>query len=83
MSNTFDMINNALMRELERLDDINPATEAGRAELARAKTVREVCAAGIDNANATVNAMSMLHRVTKNGISLSSMPALMGVRDEQ
>ncbi len=83
MSNTFDMINNALMRELERLDDINPATEAGRAELERAKTVREVCAAGIENANATVNAMSMLHRVTKGSISLSAMPALMGVRDEQ
>ena len=36
MASTFDMVNNALMRQLERLDDIDPSSDEGKQEIARA-----------------------------------------------
>lgn len=77
MANTFDMTNNALMRELERLDGIDPTTDDGKAEIARAKAVREVCNSAIANANATVHAMNMMGTVT-GGMDRALMPALLG-----
>lgn len=77
MANTFDMINNSLIQQLERLDDIDPGSDEGKAEIARAQAVKDVCATAIDNANATVAAMGAIHRIT-GAVSATQMPALLG-----
>lgn len=80
MANTFDMINNSLIQQLERLDDIDPASDEGKAEIARAQAVKDVCATAIDNANATVAAMGAIHRITGQ-VAATQMPALLGGAD--
>lgn len=77
MANTFDMINNSLLRELEKLDDIDPSTDEGKAEIARAQAVKEVCATAIDNANSTVHAINAIAKMT-GSMSAVEMPSLLG-----
>lgn len=77
--NTFDMINNALMRELERLDEINPSTKDGQAEIERARALKETCMAAVDNAKTTVQAISTMSRITKQKVAV---PRMLGGSDE-
>lgn len=80
MANVFDTINYSLVKQLERLDAIDPASDEGKAEITRAQAVKEVCDTAIDNANATVAAMSAINRIT-GAVSASQMPALLGGAD--
>ena len=79
MASTFDMVNNALMRQLERLDDIDPSSDEGKQEIARAKAVNETAVAAIENANATVSALKAMSTLTTQPIR---MPALLGGGDD-
>lgn len=79
MASTFDMVNNALMRQLERLDDIDPSSDEGKQEIARAKAVNETAVAAIENANATVSALKAMSTLTTQPIH---MPALLGGVDD-
>ena len=74
-ANTFDMVNNALLRQLERLDEINPASDDGKAEIARSQAVTATCLAAVDNANSTVNALKAIHNI--NGTPMPT-PKLFG-----
>lgn len=76
MSNMFDMVNNALMRELEKLDNVDPSTDAGRAEIDRAKALHAVAATAIDNARVTVSAIGAVSELC--GTAPASLPALLG-----
>ena len=75
MANTFDMVNNALMRSLEKLDELDPSSDEGKAEIERAKAVKDTCMAAVANANATVAAMGAIHSISGTAIPT---PALLG-----
>ena len=70
MANVFDSVNNALLRTLERLDEIDPSSEAGKAEIARSKAMCEACTCAVENANSTINALRIMQ-----GVYGTEMPA--------
>lgn len=77
MASTFDMVNNALMRELERLDEANPATEEGRAEIERAKAVHSIGTAATANARTAVEAMRSIQDMTGAVVKETSIPRML------
>lgn len=76
--NMFDMVNNTLMRELERLDEVDPKSDEGKAEVERAKAVHLISTAAISNASTTVTAMNAVCRVTGKLMSERDVPRLLG-----
>lgn len=75
MANVFDSVNYSLLKTLERLDEIDPSSEAGKAEIARSKAICETCTCAVENANSTINALRTMQNVY--GTEMPK-PALLG-----
>ena len=74
MRGTFDNINYALMRQLERLDAIEDVTtKEARAELERSKGITSTCLAMVENVNASINAMKAVQSATGRVVSIPKM----------
>ena len=83
-----DMINNALLRQLERLDDLDIGslkTKEGRdavnAELARAQAVKDTALAMIDNQNSTIKAVMAVRQM--QGSVQAPLPKMLGGCDAE
>lgn len=76
MKNTLGDLNNHLFEQLERLNDDDLKGEELKEELMRAKSITDVAAKIIDNANTILDAKKF--QADALGRSQVNMPALLG-----
>lgn len=83
MANIYDVVLDQLTEQLERLGRIDVTSEAGKAEMERAKELRCVAAGAVDAANSKRDTIMALHDITGQVVDMTSATRMLGIGDGQ